>query len=126
MQEWVGGMIVNSIYPISCLRAAWPQRKAGATVIFMGGPNMLRPSPTYSAYRAGKAMLEALADTIQAEYPEHRFQVLHPGVVNTKIHQQTLKAGHKAANYERVLKIVNGAEKTVTHDEVYQRLKGLL
>ncbi len=126
MEEWVGGMIVNSIYPLSCLRSAWPQRNPGATVVFMGGPNMRKPSPTYSAYRAGKAVIEAVAGTLEAEYPEHRFRVLHPGVVKTKIHEQTLKAGSKAANYERVMKIVNGREVTVTHDEVYQRLKGLM
>lgn len=123
--EWVGGMMVNSVYPLSCLRTAWPRRNAGATVVFMGGPNMAKPSPTYSAYRAGKAMLEALAGTLEAEYPGHRFLVLHPGVVKTKIHKQTLAAGRKAANYERVLGIVNGLETTVTHDEVYQRLKEL-
>jgi NAD(P)-dependent dehydrogenase (short-subunit alcohol dehydrogenase family) len=126
MNEWVGGVMVNAIYPLSCMRTAWPQRNAGATVVFMGGPSMGRPSPTYSAYRAGKAVLEVLASTLEAEYPGHHFHVLHPGVVKTKIHKQTLAAGHRAANYERVLKIVNGAEKTVTHDEVYQRLKGLL
>jgi NAD(P)-dependent dehydrogenase (short-subunit alcohol dehydrogenase family) len=124
--EWVGGVMVNAIYPLACLRAAWPQRNEGARVIFMAGPNMTKPSPTYSAYRAGKAMLEALAGTLEAEYPGHRFRVLHPGVVNTKIHAQTLSAGSKAANYERVLKIVNGEETTVTHHAVYLRLKELL
>lgn len=126
ISEWIGGVMVNSVYPLACLRAAWPRRNAGATVVFMGGPNMLRPSPTYSAYRAGKAMLEALADTLEAEYPGCRFRVLHPGVVRTKIHNQTLKAGHRAANYERVMKIMNGGEATVSHDEVYQRLRALL
>ena len=124
--EWVGGMLVNALYPLSCLRAAWPQRNVGATVVFLGGPNMKHATPTYSAYRAGKAVLEALVGTLDAEYPEHRFRILHPGVVRTKIHQQTLQAGERAANYERVLRIVNGTEETVTHDEVYQRLKGLL
>ncbi len=126
MTEWMGSLMVNSIYPLSCLRAAWPNRNPGATVVFIGGPNMNAPSPTYTAYRACKAILETLTGTLQAEYPGHKFRVLHPGVVKTKIHAQTLQAGRKAANYERVMKIVNGTEASVSHSEVYQRLKDLL
>lgn len=124
--EWVGGVMVNSIYPLACLRAAWPNRNEGSTVVFMGGPNMVKLSPTYTAYRAGKAVLEAIAGTLEAEYPGHRFVVLHPGVVRTKIHAQTVAAGARAANYQRVVDIANGKEQTVSHDEVYQRLKGLM
>ncbi len=126
MSGWMEGVMVNAIYPLSCLRAAWPNRMERATVVFIGGPNMQKASPTYTAYRAGKAILEALTGTLEAEYPEHRFRVLHPGVVKTKIHEQTLLAGRKAANYERVMKIVNGSEPSMTHDSVYQKLKALL
>lgn len=87
---------------------------------------MANPSMTYSAYRCGKAVLEAIVPTLNAEYPECRFHILHPGVVNTKIHQQTIKAGDAAANIERVRRIVSGEEKTITHDEVYERLKALI
>ena len=52
--------------------------------------------------------------------------MLRPGVVNTKIHRQTLEAGERAANLSRVKAIVEGIEKTVTHDEVYEKLKALL
>ncbi len=126
MSDWMEGVMVNSLYPLSCLRAAWPNRNAGATVVFIGGPNMQKTSPTYTSYRAGKAILESIAGTLEQEYPEHHFKVLRPGVVNTKIHQQTLKAGHKAQNYDRVFKIVNGMEATNSHDDVYSRLKALL
>ncbi len=126
VNEWVGGVMVNAIYPLTCLRVAWPRRNVGATVVFIGGPNMKKPSPTYSAYRAGKAILEALAGTLEAEYPGYKFRVFHPGVVKTKIHEQTLKAGHKAANYERVMKIVNGTEPSMKHDDVYLKLKAIL
>lgn len=124
--EWVGAMMVNCIYPLTCLRAAWPERNEGATVVFIGGPNMVRTTPTYTAYRAGKAVLEALTGTLEAEYPGFHFKVLHPGVVKTRIHQQTLQAGHRASNYERVMRIVNGSEPSTGHDEVYMKLKALL
>jgi NAD(P)-dependent dehydrogenase (short-subunit alcohol dehydrogenase family) len=95
-------------------------------VVFIGGPNMQRTSPTYTAYRSGKAILESLVGTLEVEYPGHRFRILHPGIVKTKIHEQTLVAGHKAANYERVMKIMNGGESTVSHEEVYLKLKELI
>jgi len=124
-REWLEGVWGN-MEPLSAMRNHWPQRKPGAQVVFLGGPNMAKPNETYSAYRCGKAVLEALAPTLNAEYREHRFHILHPGVVNTKIHQQTIAAGDRAANLERVKRIVNGEEKTVTHGEVYERLRALI
>lgn len=124
--EWFSSVTINGLAPLEALRTLWPQRLQNATVIFIAGPNMANPSASYSAYRAGKAILEMLLPTLNEEYPDTKFKILRPGVVNTKIHQQTLEAGHRAANYRRVTGIVTGEEKTVTHDEVYERLKALL
>ncbi len=124
--EWAQAICVNALNVLSDLRALWPLRNEGAQVVFMGGPNMKNPSATYSAYRCGKAILESLCQTLNAEYSGHRFVVLHPGVVLTKIHQQTLMAGDVAANIERIRRVVNGEEQTVTHDEVYAKLKELI
>jgi NAD(P)-dependent dehydrogenase (short-subunit alcohol dehydrogenase family) len=123
--EWGACVAVNGLAPLEVLRTVWMQRNPDATVIFMAGPNMKNPSATYSAYRAGKAIIEALLPTLAEEYPDVRFRILRPGVVKTKIHDQTLQAGHKAANYIRVFGIVNGTEPTISHDEVYRRLKAL-
>lgn len=124
-REWLEGVWGN-MEPLASLRNLWDKRSKGSQVVFLGGPNMTKPNETYSAYRCGKAVLEAIVPTLNAEYPEHRFHVLHPGVVNTKIHQQTIKAGSRAGNLERVKRIVSGEEKTISHDEVYERLKALL
>lgn len=124
--EWMNSIMVNGLLPLQCVRLAWQYKNKNATVIFMGGPNMTKTSPTYTAYRVGKGMLESIVGTLNEEYPEVRFRILHPGVVKTKIHNETLKAGRSAANYERVFKIMNGAEPTVSHNEVYEKLKALL
>src|SRR5262245_24684778 len=29
-QEWLSGVMVNAVYPLSCLRSAWPLRNPGA------------------------------------------------------------------------------------------------
>lgn len=113
---------VNALFPLFYLRRLWPNRKSLAKVCFLGGPSLYRPTPTYTAYRAGKALLESLVTTLNAEYPNHSFFMLNPGVVNTKIHHQTLAAGNRAANLERVKNIVDGLEPTNSHDEVYRRL----
>lgn len=123
--SWVDGVIGN-MSPLKDLRKLWYKRNPGAQVVFLGGPNQSKPCETYSAYKAGKAVLEAIVPTLNAEYPEHRFHVLHPGVVRTKFHEQTIQAGERAGNIERVLRIVRGEEPTVTHDEVYAKLKGLI
>lgn len=124
--EWAQALCVNSLNVLSDLRVLWPLRKPWAKVVFMGGPNMKNPSSTYSAYRCGKAVLEAIVPTLNEEYPEHRFLILHPGVVSTKIHQQTIEAGERAANIERIKRVVSGEEQTVTHDEVYAKLRELI
>ena len=124
--EWAQSVCVNALNVLSDLRSLWPLRNEGAQVVFMGGPNMKHPNATYSAFRCGKALLEAIVLPLNHEYPEHRFMVLHPGVVRTKIHQQTIAAGHRAANIERIRRVVSGEEQTVTHDEVYAKLKDLI
>ena len=123
-EDWIEAISVNALRPLWTLRHVWDWRNIFATVVFIGGPNMSKPSPTYTAYRASKAMLESLVGTLEAEYPDTQFRMLHPGVVSTKIHLQAVTTS--AANYDRVLRIVGGTEATVSHDEVYERLKGLL
>jgi NADP-dependent 3-hydroxy acid dehydrogenase YdfG len=124
--EWLMGVVSNGVGPLGSLRALWSQMADGGQVVFLGGPNQSKPCETYSAYKCGKAILEAIVPTLNAEYPEHRFHILNPGVVATKFHQQTIRAGDRAANLERVKRIVSGEEKTVTHDEVYQKLRALI
>ena len=125
-KSWWDSVEINAMHPLTCLRFAWHKRKENATVIFIGGPNLKHPTPTYTAYRAGKAIIAALAETLGVEYPDVKFKIFHPGVVNTKIHYQTINAGARAGNFSRVMGIVNGIEKTVTHDQVYEKFKQLL
>jgi NAD(P)-dependent dehydrogenase (short-subunit alcohol dehydrogenase family) len=125
-RDWWKSVEINGRLPLECLRMAWPLRNPKATVVFISGPNLKHPTQTYTAYRAGKAILSALVETLQLEYPDARFRMLHPGVVKTKIHQQTINAGARAWNFSRVMGIVNGVERTKTHAEVYEKLKSLL
>lgn len=116
--DWRMAIDWNALHPLSMLRAMWDFRKQGAKVVFFGGPNLSKPTPTYTAYRAGKALLASLVDTLNLEYPENKFILFNPGIVNTKIHKQTIEAGNRAANYERVLGIVSGEEPSVPMETV--------
>lgn len=116
--DWWGGICSNAEVPILKSRFLWPHRKQGAKVVLFGGPNLSKQTPTYTAYRAGKALLASLVDTLNVEYPENKFIYFNPGVVNTKIHQQTIAAGEKAANLERVKAIVSGEEPSVPMETV--------
>lgn len=119
--EFHEAVVTNALLPLGLVRDVWPHRKQGAKVVFFGGPNLSKPTPTYTAYRAGKALLASLVDTLNVEYPENKFILFNPGVVNTKIHKQTIRAGEQAANYERVMAIVSGEEPSVPMETVVQK-----
>lgn len=126
MGEWVEGIEANGMLPLRTLRCMWSFRNKDAHVVFFGGPNMSKSSETYSAYRCGKAILEAIVPTLNAEYSECKFHVLHPGVVATKIHQQTIDAKERAANYAWASQLMQGKIASLDHDVVYGKLKELI
>lgn len=118
--EWARCIYVNAIEPLNAFRALYKTSKYDASVVFLSGPNPTKANPTYSAYAAAKALLREAAKTIQAEHTNIKVTMLRTGVVKTKFHQQTIRAGKKAANLERVTSIVAGEEPTTSHDEVYR------
>ena len=123
LQDWEDSIVVNALQPLRDFRLIYHNRKMGATAVFFGGTNPTKDAPTYSAYAAAKALLREAVKNIAAEHNDIKAVMIDPGVVRTKIHDATLRAGKRAANYERVLDIVRGAEATVTHDAVYQKLR---
>lgn len=125
-EEWERAVRINALGPLRVLRSMWPNRKTGAKVVFISGPNPNVETPSYTAYRAGKALLQSLVGTLNAEYAHVKFLWLIPGIVKTKIHKQTIKAGDRAANRERVCEIMCGEVATFSHDDVYIKLKLLL
>lgn len=120
--QWADGVEVNGLLPLRVLHYCYAQRRENASVCFFGGPNLSKPSPTYSAYRAGKVLLTDMVGVLNEETNLNVFMI-NPGVVKTKIHQQTMRAGSRAANYDRVAGMMNGEEKTTTVNEVYECLK---
>ena len=120
-EAWRAAINTNALDLLDNFRKVWPLREPRSAVVFFTGPNPDHVNVTYSAYAVSKALLSEAVRIIAAETGE-RIAMFSPGVVNTKIHQQTIKAGSRAANLERVKRIVSGKEKTASMDDVYKRL----
>jgi NAD(P)-dependent dehydrogenase (short-subunit alcohol dehydrogenase family) len=121
-EDWERCLTVNVFAPLRILRGLVPLAKPGACVIFFAGPNLSKPSPTYTAYRSSKALLADLVSQLHGEVAAVKFFLLAPGVVKTKIHAQTLKAGKNAANYARAQAIMNNEEPSTPMQAIYDCL----
>ena len=65
-------------------------------------------------------MLIKMCELLDAESPDTSFFIIGPGVVRTKIHEQTLKAGSRAgANERRVAEFLRSADPGTSHDDIY-------
>jgi hypothetical protein len=70
-----------------------------------------------------------MTELLDDENPE-KFFILGPGMVRTKIQNQTLQAGAIAENYERVRKFMEDGDSAhgqgTSHDRIYSCLKWCL
>lgn len=102
VDEWEWNVQANVLLPLRHVRALYPSRMPGASVCFFAGAGAGGSAPSYSAYAASKIMLTKMVELLDEETPDLKFFILGPGLVRTKIHQQTLRAVGRAANIERV------------------------
>lgn len=81
------------------------------SVIYFAGGGTNNATRNYSAYTVSKIGLIKMCELLHAEVPDVRFSIVGPGWVNTKIHQETLRAGVMAgANLQRTQQTIeNGA-----------------
>jgi hypothetical protein len=72
-------------------------------------------------------MLMKQTELIDDEYDDVKLFILGPGMVRTKIQQQTLDAGVRADNYERVKKFMEEGDELhkdgTSHDRIYECLR---
>lgn len=126
MSEWNHNFIVNFYLPLQLLRILWPHRKPGASVCFFSGAGTSNSAKTYSAYSASKIALFKMTELLDDENDDCKFFILGPGMVRTKIQQQTLDAGERAANYARVDKFMREGDDLhgagTSHDRIYDCL----
>lgn len=125
--EWERGVDSNTLFPLRLLRRLWKTRNPGASVCFFSGAGVSRQAKTYSAYAGSKAMLMKMTELLDDENADAKFFILGPGMVRTKIQQQTLAAGERADNIERVRQFMDAGDlyhgKGTPHERIYSCLR---
>ena len=120
--EWERAFRVNAFLPLRQVRELYPRKNPGASVCFFSGAGANGSAPTYSAYCASKIMLTKMTELLDAESEDCKFFILGPGMMRTKIQEQTLRVGERAANYDRVSKFMASGEEGTSPDLLYKFL----
>ncbi len=126
-KEWEANVDSNALLPLRLLREIWANRKPDASVCFFSGAGTSRPAPTYSGYSASKFLLFKMTELLDDEYEDVKVFILGPGMLKTKIQQQTLAAKGRAWNYDRVWKFMTEGDELhgpgTSHEKIYNTLR---
>jgi len=124
-EEWSRSVEVNSIRQLELLKGLYPFRNKGmAHVAFFAGAGTNGPAPAYSAYSASKIFLIKMCELLHAENEDLNCFIIGPGVVRTKIHDQTLAAGGRAGtNLKLIRGFLESDDPGVSHKGIYECLK---
>jgi NAD(P)-dependent dehydrogenase (short-subunit alcohol dehydrogenase family) len=97
VEELLGTLSINVAGTMLALRFAIPRLRAvgGRAVTFSGGGGT-SPLPRYDAYAASKAAVVRLTENVAAG-GEVEINAVAPGLVITRMHDETLRAGAEAA-----------------------------
>jgi len=121
--DWLAAFEANAFKGLRQVQMLYPQRRAGASVCFFSGAGANGPAPTYSAYCASKTLLTKMVELMDAESEDCKFFILGPGMMRTKIQEQTLRAAARAANFNRVREFMDSGAPGTAPDYLYQFLK---
>lgn len=119
--EWVAGITINALAPLRLVRALAPWRAAGETAVaFFSGSGTNNAAPAYSAYAASKIFLMKMCELLDAESADISYFIVGPGIVRTKIHEQTLaEPARSGANHRKVVDFLASASPGTSHDEIH-------
>lgn len=120
---WERSLEANALQPLRQVQQLYYRRRLGASVCFFSGAGASGPAPTYSVYAASKIMLTKMVELLDAESDDCKFFILGPGMMRTKIQEQSLRAGpERAANYERVSRFMASGDEGTSPDLLYKFL----
>ncbi len=116
-RAWADSLDVNFTQQLRLVHALLPTRglsaPQGPLVLFFAGGGTNNATSRYSAYTVSKIALIKMCELLHAELEDTRFTILGPGWVDTKIHQETLRAGSAAgANLERTRRTLESGQFT--------------
>lgn len=102
MQKWLQTQYINTYSQLELLHGILELRRPDATVMFWAGGGTNNPFTNYSAYCISKIILIKMCELLYDEIPDTRFVIAGPGMIATKIHEETLRAGKQAGlNYQK-------------------------
>jgi NAD(P)-dependent dehydrogenase (short-subunit alcohol dehydrogenase family) len=98
--KWLDTIKINLFGTFLCTRAVLPdmvKNKNGKIINFSGG-GAVSPRSRFSAYAASKAAVVRLTENLAVEYKDFSIDInaIAPGSMNTRMLEETLKAGEKA------------------------------
>lgn len=121
-EEWDRGIDINALAPLRLVRGLYPVRSQAskASVAFFAGAGTNSAAPAYSAYCVSKILLIKMCELLNAESSDTSFFIVGPGMVRTKIHEQTLSAPERSgSNYEKVVDFLESRNPGTNHDDIY-------
>jgi NAD(P)-dependent dehydrogenase (short-subunit alcohol dehydrogenase family) len=117
-QDWNASWRINFLGQLEAVHAALPHRRPNALILFFAGGGTNGAPTRVSAYTASKIALIKMTELLQAEIPDARCCILGPGWVDTKIHQEMLRAGERAAEHLQATRDRLGSGDCVAMTEV--------
>lgn len=100
--DWENSLRVNFSSPMRLLQGILKNKTKKTLnqtkVILFAGGGSNGVVPNYSAYTSSKIALIKMCELLSEEIGDITITILGPGWVNTKIHQETLKAGKSAGD----------------------------
>jgi NAD(P)-dependent dehydrogenase (short-subunit alcohol dehydrogenase family) len=122
--QWEDSFIINSAAQLRVLHGLWPSRERNGSVdiMFFAGGGTNNPFTNYSAYCVSKIALIKMCELIDDEEPETNVFIIGPGFVQTRIHQETLRAGdHAGDGYKKTLAFLETEGTSL--DDIYAHMR---
>ena len=118
--DWKMSVNLNGTCQLDLLHAIYPRRRGPLTrVAFLVGGAINRSFANYSAYSLGKLGLVKFCELIHDECADLHAVAVGTGWVATKIHRQTVAAGHRAGeNLERTREFLDRSEGGTSVDDI--------
>ena len=116
-EEWEESIKINFTSQLRMIHELLPSRRGESTlgpcVLLFAGSGTNSAPVNYAAYTVAKIALIKMCEVLDAEIPDTRFVILGPGVVRTKIHDSTIRAGVRAGgNSQRIIDRLAANENT--------------
>ena len=123
---WEKSISINFTSQLSIIHGLYKLRDKNslACVNLMAGGGTNSAMSNYSAYCVSKIGLIKICELLDAECEDLKIQIIGPGFVKTKTHEETLKAKQMAgSNYERVKEFMESGEQGTSFEDIYRCLK---